>query len=432
MTTTSTNQNQDMARILDLDASKPRRRIRRILATTGGIVLASGLAIWALHARGSASNGIRYEMRPVIRGDIVKTVSATGTLQPVKKVEVGIEVSGTIKTVNVDYNDIVKIGQVLAEIDTSKLEAQVLESEASLEAARAKLLQAQATVQEAEAQMARLNHVFDLSKGKAPAQYDLDTQQAVLARARADAASAQASVTQAAATLKINRSDLGKAVVCSPINGIVLTRAVEPGQTVAAAFSTPTLFTLAEDLTKLEVQVNVDEADVGHVHEGQEATFTVDAYPDRIFPATVTQVRFASSTTDGVVTYTTVLKVDNTSLTLRPGMTTTATIVTRKASQALLVPSMALRFEPPQQAKAAPKSGGGLLNALLPHPPHSEQKANGTEVDRKESRVWTLRDGVLAAVLVKTGETDGKSTEITDGELQPGMDVVVDATVAKP
>ena len=435
MTTPAPSPSAEIARTLALDAGQPHRRTARIIMSAAAAAILVALAAWGLHARSRAAGLPHYETRPVTRGDLVRTVSATGTLQPVKEVTVGIEVSGTIKAVNVDYNAVVKVGQVLAELDTSKLEAQVLQSDASLASARAKLLQAQATVQEADAQMGRLNHVRELSGGKMPSQLDLDSQQATLSRANADAASAQAAVIQAEAALKINRSDLEKAVVHSPINGIVLTRAVEPGQTVAASFSTPTLFTLAEDLTKLELQVNVDEADVGQVREGQDATFTVDAYPDRSFPAELIQVRYASSTTDGVVTYTTVLKVDNSTLSLRPGMTATATIVTRKDTQALLVPNAALRFEPPQQAKAEAKgSSGSVVSSLLPHPPHRETKTvtTTTTADRKDAHVWTLRAGVPVSVPIQTGETDGKSTVIIGGDLQPGTEVVVDAAVSTP
>jgi len=425
-------QEPDMARVLELAAAKPRQRLMRLVWITC-VAVAAGATLWTLRARKHASDGVQYETRHVLRGKLTKTVSATGTLHPVKEVEVGIEVSGTIKTVEVDYNDRVKVGQVLARIDTSKLDAQVSQSEAALESARAKLQQVQATLLEAEAQMARLTHVHDLSGGKVPSQYELDTQQATLARARADEASAKAAVTQAQATLTVNQSDLEKAVIHSPINGIVLTRAVEPGQTVAASFSTPILFTLAEDLAQIELQVNVDEADVGQVHEGQDATFTVDAYPDRNFPARIIQVRFGSTTTDSVVTYTTVLKVDNSSLILRPGMTATATITTRKVDNALLVPNAALRFDPPRTKTAAAKPGGSsLLSSLLPHPPPQEAKANEAASDtNREQRVWLLRDQHLSAVSLTVGETDGKSTEVTGGALEPGMDVVVDATAAR-
>ncbi len=307
----------DVAKTLGVDTPHSRmHRLRNFLLLFILLgALAAGGFFWTKNGQDTT---VKYETKPVQRGNLVVTVSATGTLEPIKQVDVGIEVSGTIKTVNVDYNDRVEVGQVLAELDTSKLEAQALQSSSALEAARAKLLQAQATVQEAEAQMARLNEVRKLSDGKMPSQSEFDTQKAAQARARADEASAKAAVAQAQATLDANRSDLAKAIVHSPINGVVLKRSIEPGQTVAAMFQSPVLFTLAEDLSQMELQVDIDEADVGQVREDQEATFTVDAYPDQVFPAHTTQVRYGSETVDGVVTYKAVLKVDNSELKLRP------------------------------------------------------------------------------------------------------------------
>jgi HlyD family secretion protein len=333
-------------------------------------------------------------------------------------VEVGIEVSGTIKTVEVDYNDQVKVGQVLARLDTSKLEAQALQSEASLESARA-------SVQEAEAQLARLNRVHELSDGKMPSQSDLDTAKATLARAKA-------SVTQWQATLDVNRTDLSKAVIHSPINGVVLTRSVEPGQTVAAAFQAPVLFTLAEDLRQMELQVDIDEADVGQVRESQEATFTVDAYPDRTFPARITQVRYGSQTVEGVVTYKTVLTVDNSNLLLRPGMTATAVITVEKKDNVLLVPNAALRFTPPPTQTASKSSGGSLVGALLPRPPKSESTPKeDTNGKSKEQRAWTLRNGQLTAIAVTKGVTDGVMTEITGGAVETGMELITDVVTTQ-
>jgi HlyD family secretion protein len=356
-------------------------------------------------------------------------VSATGTLEPIKTVDVGIEVSGTIKTVEVDYNDTVEVGQVLAQIDTSKLEAQALQSEAALESARAKLLQVQATVQEAKTQMARLEEVRKLSDGKMPSKYEFDAQTAVLARAHADEASAKASVSQAQATMEANRSDLAKAVVHSPINGIVLERLVEPGQTVAAMFQSPILFTLAENLAQMELQADVDEADVGQVHEGQEATFTVDAYPDQVFPAKTTQVRFGSETVEGVVTYKTVLSVDNSSLTLRPGMTATALITVNKRENVLLVPNAVLRFAPPKEDKKKSSGGGMLLSKILPHPPAPESTPREEiHANSREQEVWTLQNGQLQAVTITKGLSDGKMTEITGGDIEDGIEVVTDMT----
>ena len=311
--------------------------------------MAQGACWWGLlvlPALGRKPQPVKYTTQAARRGNLVVVVSATGTLEPVKKVDVGIEVSGTISKVEADYNDQVKVGQVLARLDTSRLEAQAQQNEAALQAAQAKVVQAQASVEEAQAQLARLNRVKELSGGKMPSQTDLDAAKANLARYKADEASAKASVAQAQAALNVNRTDLTKAVITSPINGVVLKRSVEPGQTVAATFQSPTLFTLAEDLTQMELQVDVDEADVGQVREGQEATFTVDAYPDRTFPARITQVRYGSQTVEGVVTYKTVLKVDNSSLALRPGMTATAVITVNKRGNVILVPNAAMRFVP--------------------------------------------------------------------------------------
>ncbi|MCC6489800.1 MAG: efflux RND transporter periplasmic adaptor subunit [Candidatus Hydrogenedentes bacterium] len=376
------------------------------------------------------SDGVRYETQKVSRGDLRVTVTATGTLEPIKTVDVGIEVSGTVKTVEVDYNEQVKVGQVLARLDTSKLEAQALQSEAALNSARAKLLQAQASVEEAEAQMARLDEVKKLSDGKLPSKYDYDTQKAAQSRAHADESSAKAAVEQAQATLDANRSDLAKAVVHSPIDGVVLDRLVEPGQTVAAQFQSPTLFTLAEDLTQMELQIDVDEADVGKVKEDQEAAFTVDAFPDQEFPARTTQVRYASETVEGVVTYKTILRVDNSSLTLRPGMTATAVVTVDSRNNALLVPNTALRFSPPT-TETEEESGGSILSKILPHPPRREATPRvDASVNAKEQQVWILRDGQLTPVLITKGLSNGVLTEVVGGGLTDGMDLVTDMVTA--
>lgn len=376
---------------------------------------------------GKKPQPLKYVTQPAKRGKLVVTVSATGTLEPLKEVDVGIEVSGTIRSVDVDYNAEVKVGQVLARLDTTRLEAQAQQNEAALEAARAKVLQAQASVQEAESQLGRLNRVRELSGGKMPSQNDLDTAKANLARAKADEASANASVAQAQAALNVNRTDLKKAVIVSPINGVVLKREVEPGQTVAATFQAPTLFTLAEDLTQMELQVDVDEADVGQVREGQEATFTVDAYPDRAFPAQITQVRYGSQTVEGVVTYKTVLKVDNTSLALRPGMTATAVITVNKKENVLLVPNAAMRFVPTMKAASGNSRRGGLVGMLLPRPPGlNQKKTEEPDTRKREQQVWTLRHGQLVPLLITKGLSDNAYTEVVSGPVEAGTALVIE------
>lgn len=418
----------EIAGALGLHASDARRLITRVVAAVLAIGVAYGVFAFLRNRKNEAA-AVRYETARTERGTLVVTVSATGTLKPVNEVEVGSEVSGTLKTVEADYNDRVKVGQVLARIDTSKLEAEVSELEAALQAAQAKVLEVQATIKEAEAQLTRLARVRELSGGKVPSQYEFEAQQAAVTRAHADEASAKAEVAKAQAALSVQQFDLKKSVIHSPVNGVVLTRSVEPGQTVAASLEAPVLFKLAEDLKQLELHVDVDEADVGKVREGQEATFTVDAYPDKRFPATIIQVRYGSTTTDGVVTYTTVLKVNNDDLTLRPGMTATAVITTRKLENALLVPNAALRFEPPRAAAPAAKSNGGsLISSLLPHPPRAAARASATPATGREQKVCVLRDGAPVAVAVTPGLTDGVHTEIVNGAMEPGMDVVTGTT----
>lgn len=431
MSSPNTSTEIDIAKTLRVDRKRAflSRLFRVLLWCLFLAALCGGVYFWLNR---DTTSSVTYETQPVEKGNLVMTVSATGTLEPIKTVEVGIEVSGTVKTVEVDYNDRVEVGQVLAEIDTSKLKAQSLQSEAALESARAKLLQAQATVKEAELQMARLDEVKKLSDGKMPSKFDYDAQKAAVERAHADEAGAKAAVSQAQATVDANRSDLAKAVVHSPVNGIVLERSVEPGQTVAAQFQSPVLFTLAEDLTQMELQADVDEADVGKVKEGQEATFTVDAYPNQVFPAKITQVRFGSETVEGVVTYKTILSVDNAELRLRPGMTATARIVVDKREDVVLVPNVALRFSPPVEEETKEAGGGMLLSKIMPHPPRpggTPRAANN--INSREQKVWTLRAGKMTAISITKGLSDGKVTEVTAGELEPGMELITDMTAAK-
>ena len=416
---------QDISKTLGLDdpdGKHPLSKKSRLWWLLAGILILLVIFFVVISRR---PEQVRYQTVQVKRGDLVVTVSATGTLAPVKEVEVGIEVSGTIKSVLVDYNDRVTVGQVLAVLDTTRLEAQVLQSGSALASARAKVVQAEATLQEAQIKMARLNEVKELSGGKVPAPYDLDTAKATLSRAKADLASAKAAVEQTQGALNVNRTDLTKAVVHSPINGVVLERSVEPGQTVASQFQAPVLFKLAEDLTKMELQVDVDEADVGVVHEGQEATFTVDAYPDRIFPAKITQVRYGSETKEGVVTYKTVLTVDNSALSLRPGMTATALITVNKKENVLLVANSVFRFVPPQTEPAEKKSSSGLLGAMLPRPPRSDSKLPAASASAsKEQQVWRVGDAGLIPLSITKGATDGISTEITSGPVDVGTALV--------
>ena len=408
-----------------LEMSQPDmlgRRLRKYLIIALVAILAvAAVIIWKKAGKTTAP---QYKTEQVKRANLTVIVTATGTLKPTNSVDVGSELSGTIKSVEVDYNTKVKVGQVLARIDTTKLEATLTQSRAALESAKAKVLQCQATVAETRAKLAQLQRVRELSKGKVPSQSDMDAAEAAFARASADEASAKAAVTQAEATVQANETDNSKSVIRSPINGIVLKRSIEPGQTVAASLETPILFTLAEDLTKMELHVDVDEADIGKVRKGQEATFSVAGYANRTFEARITQTRYGSSTTSGVVTYETVLKVNNSDLSLRPGMTATADITVQKVANALLIPSAALRFAPPIQEDK--KQSTGLVGSLLPHPPSGTPQQDDIITNGKQQRVWILKNGQLSAVDVTTGATSGGLTEVVGGVLQAGMAVVVD------
>lgn len=419
----------ELAAQLGLDPGAPgRRRWRRGLLAAGAAAALSLVVALALRGRGAPAP---YQTEAARRGTLTVTVSATGTLEPTNEVEVGSELSGVVRSVEATYNQRIAKGQVLARIDTTKLEAQAAQHRAALAAAEAKVAEARATVEEDRVALERLEQVRERSGGKVPAQADLDAAIAALARARATLASAQAAVAQARATLQATLVDLGKAVVRSPVDGVVLERSIEPGQTVAATLEAPVLFTVAEDLRRMELRVDVDEADVGRVAAGQEARFTVDAFPDRTFAARVSQVRLGATTTSGVVTYKAVLAVDNDDLALFPGMTATAEIVVERDEDALLVPSAALRFSPPAPAAAAPAPSGNFLQRLMPRPPPRSARKAAAAPARAGAQVYVLRDGAPAPVPVTTGSSDGQVTRITGGDLAEGAEVVVAATGAK-
>ena len=417
----------DIKQTLGLNKTTSKKRATVWIAA---VIITALIASAFMLYRSNGNASFQFETDEVQKGNLIVTVTATGELQPVNQVDVGTEVSGTIETVAVDYNDRVKAGEVLAKLDIAKFKAEVLASQAALESAQAKLFEAQANVFEARNELKRLEHVLELSGGKVPSQHDLDVAKAALKRSQAAEAIARAQIAEAEAKLNYDKTNFEKAIIRSPIDGIVLERKIEPGQTVAASLQTPVLFTLAEDLTQMELHVDVDEADVGQVREGQDATFTVDAYPDQRFPAKINQVRYAAQTVDGVVTYETVLIVDNSDLLLRPGMTATADIIAKKVENVVLIPNAALRYTPPQ--KKRPGSGRGLLGALLPHRPgRNTKKRKGTNNDQNQQRVWTLREGQLVHLVVTIGVTDGIMTEVTSGDVVPGMTLVVDAVGAR-
>jgi HlyD family secretion protein len=397
------------------------------------LVLLLGVGIWYWQTLRSASALPSYTTQVVARGNLTLTVTANGTIQPTRSINIGSELSGTVLKVNVDVNDVIKKGQVLVELDPSKLLDQVLRSKAALAAANAKVPQTGATIKEATATLNRLKEEARLSGGQVPSKTELDTGRATLDRALGDDASARAGVNDARAALSTDQINLSKASISAPDDGVVLTRNVDPGNAVAASLQAVTLFTMAEDLAKLRLWVYVDEADVGAVKTGQEATFTVSAYPTRNFPARITRVGFGSTITDNVVTYLTYLDVDNSDLSLRPGMTANATITAAQRNDVLLVPNTALRFTPTTTEDQSAKKAVAV--SLLPSMPRSNtRKSAATSASTATAKqVWVVPQdgkGIAMAVAVTPGISDGHMTEITGGDLKVGMLVITDQKVS--
>lgn len=414
----------DVATLVRDDRATLGRARRRWVGLV--VVAAALVVVGVLVLRGGDDAGARlsYVTLEAARRNLTVLVTATGYVQPTRQVAVSSELSGTVRAVYVDYNSPVGAGQVLAELDTDKLKAAVQNSQAKLAAARAQVQEALATVAQARAELARKRSLAERSLVSAQ---DLDLAQAAYDRAQAAHASSLAGVDVAHADLRLNETHLSKATIRSPIGGVVLERNIDPGQTVAASLQAPVLFVVAEDLRQMELQVDVDEADVGQVAADQSAAFGVDAYPERQFPARIREVRYGSETRQGVVTYKAILDIDNSGLLLRPGMTATAQIVVRHVADALTVPNAALRFTPAASSEAA--STGGLLQKLVPRmPPRSATPKPSAGADRV---VWLLRDGQPVAVAAKVGVSDGSYTEVVEGALAAGDAVIVGTASGK-
>ncbi len=418
-----------------LGRQPPSARMRRLRRAAPVVaLLLAGLVAWYFAGRGTDQPN--YATTPVLRDDLRVTVSATGNLQPTNEVEVGSELSGLVTEVNVDNNDRVKQGQVLARIDTARLQDSIAQSRASLQSAIAGVAQAEATAQQAKAALARFEEVHRLSAGKVPSAAEFDTARAEYARAVAGVRTAEAGVAQARAQLSSDQTQFSKALIVSPVTGVVLSRQVDPGQTVAASFNAPVLFLIAEDLSAMQLEVKVDEADVGQVAAGQPATFQVDAFPGRTFPAEVQRVDVganagsgsttSSNSSNTVVSYTAVLTVDNEDATLRPGMTATAEIVTSEKRDVLLVPNAALRFSPDASTTSGERSG--VTKVLMPGPPRGTAGSKTREVKigrGSAQRVYVLdAQGEPEAVAVTTGDTNGTLTEVTGDSLREGAQVI--------
>lgn len=424
---------------------RPPSKLRRYLIW-GGLAVLVLLILFGLARCFGGSSKPDYVTDAATRGDLKVTVSATGKLAPTNQVTVGSQLSGQVIKVLVDVNDRVTAGETLALIDPAQFDDQVTQAKAALNAGVAAVGQAQATLDQSNANLARFREVSRLSGGRVPAKTEMDQAVADRSRALASLNSAKANVVSAQAQLSQAQTQRVRAVIRSPVTGVVLARQVDPGQTVAASFNTPTLFVIAQDLRAMKLEVAIDEADVGQVKQGQAATFTVDAFPGKTFPAKITRVDVgsnlsvqgassssssttssSSSTTGQVVSYAADLSVDNPDEQLRPGMTATADIVTIEKKDALLVPNAALRFTP-QAASAASgtQSNSGIAGALGPPRFRRGGGDKSASLGRgAHQQVYVKQaDGTLKAIDVTTGDTDGSMTEVTGGDLKPGMEVV--------
>jgi HlyD family secretion protein len=362
-----------------------------ILLTTGAFMLFK-----------NRESGPKFKVDRATKGDIKATVTATGTMNAVVNVLVGTQVSGTIKTLYVDFNSLVKKGQILAQIDPATFQAQVEQAKANLMLAKANVEKAGAALVDAKRTMERNKVLFARNF---IARSDLDTSETNYQSATAQLSASKAQVEQARAALAYSQTNLIYTQIVSPVNGIVISRNVDVGQTVAASFQTPTLFNIAQDLTKMQIDTNVDEADIGKIKVDQPVEFTVDAYPDTTFMGKVSEVRNAPTTIQNVVTYNVVVKVDNPELKLKPGMTANVSIILSDKKGVLRIPNAALRFKPAEKGADRDKEA-------------SVQKGPG---------VWVLENRKPKRISVALGISDGNYAEILTGDVKEGDEVIVEA-----
>ena len=400
-----------------------KKGLKKLFFGCAGIaLLAGGYIVYT--SRGSDGGTATYSTEAVTRGSITRVVSATGKIQAVNTVEVGSQVSGTIRKIFVDYNSSVKKGQLIAEIDATVLQAKVKESEANLNSAKASYAEAAAKVREARREHTRQKSLYAKNF---IAKSDLESAETSAATTSAQLGSAKAKLDAAQATLEQSRTNLAYSEIYSPVNGTVVGKDVSEGQTVASSYQTPTLFTIAEDLTKMQVEAAVDEADIGYVKEGMPVTFTVDTYPEDTFSGAVRQVRLMAATTENVVTYTVIISAENPDLRLYPGMTANVTIETASAKNVLKVPNAALRVRMAGAPHGARTGSGDSKRA------GSTSKANGSASQNGKGVqvVWILPESndpgqVPMRVPVTVGLSDGSWTAVS-GDLADGDLVVTGA-----
>ncbi len=391
------------------------------------IIIILGLATAAAYyfltiKKENGDEKLSYKTQELKKGNLQVTVMATGNLNPTNSVDIGIEVSGTIKEIYVDFNDKVEVGQILAKLDTTKLKSQVDSSKASLSVAKANMQQSEVTLKSKKLYYERMSKMYEQSKGNYPSQNDLDDARFAYENAEAAYKASQAEVNQADFNLKTDQENLEKAVVRSSIKGIVLNREIEIGQTVAASMSTPTLFTLAKDLTKMDLIVSIDEADVANIKEGLDVSFTVDAYPNETFKGKIKQVRYNPIENSGVITYETVASVNNEKLLLRPGMTASAKIITKELKDKLLVPNSALRFKPAVKTETKKQNGISFVGP----PMRSSNNKKSKDLDKADFKtVYILENNQPKEVTVRVLETDGKFTSVESQNLKAGDNIII-------
>lgn len=367
---------------------------------------------------------IVYNSEPATISDMIIEVSASGTLQPLTKVDVSSEQSGVVREVRFSENDTVKKGDLLAVLDTTTLFAQVERAEATVTASKARIADAKTTLRELEQTLERAKSLK--SRGTLSVQ-DLESAIAKRDRAQSSVLSAEADLSVSEAELRVQQAGLAKSTIYAPIDGIILTRSVDPGQTVAASLSAPILFVIAEDLRRMKLEAAIDEADIGMVANGQKAKFKVDAYSEKTFDADITQIAFASQTTDNVVSYEAQLGVNNTDLSLRPGMTANVDIIVREANDILTVPNSVFRYQP---AVAEAKKSFSLTSLFMPRFPRTPAKQAPKAAADGSRTVYVLQNDKPVAAQVKTGSSDGSKTEILSG-LKEGDKIIVSQSTAK-
>ena len=361
-----------------------------------------------------------YNTKKVTKGDLSVVVSATGILNPTNSVEIGVEVSGTIKEIYVDFNDNVEVGQLLAKLDTRKLESDVDNMTAAPLIAKANLKESEVNLRNKKTVYDRTLKMYNSSGGKYPSINELDDTRFAYESALSSVEASKAKIEQSMSSLRTANQNLDKAHVKSSIKGIVLNRAVEVGQTLAASMNAPKLFTLAKDLSQMDLIISIDESDVADIKKDLDVTFTVDAYPNETFNGKIKQVRLNPVTSNGVVTYETVVSVNNEKLLLKPGMTANVKIVTKQSIDKLIIPNTALRFKPKEELEQKTST------MSLVQPPIPQGKSTTKDLVKKEfNPIWILENNKPKSIMVKVLQTDGKSTTIESNELKVDDEIII-------